>query len=115
MMAGSRIMPEPACNIVNLADVRRARTRPSFTIIETLAVSEDIEEGQLIALLLFGDVMMFARWLGPTGRAAHGRFVKKGSGGETFQLDSGFTYTADDIRGGQVQILGVVKGGRVVV
>ena len=105
-------MPE---NIISLATVRKAREpkaeRQDYVMVKTaVAISTTFRGGRSCGVLFMhqGSVM-FARWLGPTGRDYKGRFVAKGSPQESFLLDIGLKYRQADM--GKFRILGRVKEG----
>ena len=74
---------------------------PHYLLLTTLVDPNTLlEEGDLVACCwtskdgTHGDVL-FWRWWGPTGRGDHGRFVKKGSPDEYYELD-GLKYRAKE-------------------
>jgi hypothetical protein len=93
---------------------------PHYLLLTTLIdPNSPLEEGDLVAVQwttkgVPGDVL-FWRWWGPTGRDGNGRFVKKGSPDEYYELD-GMKYCVKDFSrdrfGNWFKILGKVMLAR---
>lgn len=93
---------------------------PHYLLLTTLIdPNTDLREGDLVAVTWMkngapGDVL-FWRWWGPTGRDGDGRFVKKGSLDEHYELD-GMKYCTKDLTvsrfGYEFKILGKVVAAK---
>ena len=94
-----------------------APAAPHYLLLTTLVdPNSPLEEGDLVAFRLtrqdgtLGDVL-FWRWWGPTGRDGRGRFIKKGSLDEHYELDC-MKYCVKDLNSGGLKILGKVLAAR---
>jgi len=85
---------------------------PSYLLLTTMVDSDTpLEEGDLVAFQLNqNSPVMFQYWWGPTGRDGAGRFIKKGSPDECYQLD-GLKFSAKDCAKYGFKILGKVMPG----